>query len=542
MKKNINGIFDSLSEKMPAFLSAVVIAFLVHCYKFTNNFPFFDSFYNFYSSQDMVASGRWFLSAACALSSYFDLPWLIGVFSVFFMAITAAVIADIFEIKNKYLMVLSSGLLVSFPAITETMFFAYTADGYMLAMLLAALCVWFSRMECMGKWKYTAAAVLCLCLACGIYQCYVAFAFILAICYFIGKLLDGSCETRVHVKWILHQAVVYLLGLAGYYVIWKLLLQGKGIDAASYQGISGTGGSLLENGILAAKNCIVSFVFFLLERNPLAQGWTVYSALSCLTAAVFVCLVCFGAGKGKVYKRPVDLLLLFLCLAVIPFGCYLCYFINPQLAYYTRMVQCIAVLFIFTGVLCARWVQGRGKYLIFALLTAVILNHTVIANVCYTYLDRSYEKSYSTMNEIAGRIHLEDDGTAKYIAFVGSFDVISEDADIDNSQLGTLGPLKIVSKAPVFYHDHMILFLSQYTDFTLSYYRTHQEPFPLVPISDNAPVPKGYTFRFPLADEQTQNALLSSEEVAQMGIWPAKDSVKLIDETIVVKLSQKAAW
>ena len=33
--------------------------------------------------------------------------------------------------------------------------------------------------------------------------------------------------------------------------------------------------------------------------------------------------------------------------------------------------------------------------------------------------------------------------------------------------------------------------------------------------------------------------LKDSEEAAQMGIWPAKDSVKLIGDTIVVKLSEE---
>ena len=57
-----------------AFYSAFFIGLLVHIYKFTNLLPNHDSLYNFYSSQNMVASGRWFLSIACSLGSYFDLP------------------------------------------------------------------------------------------------------------------------------------------------------------------------------------------------------------------------------------------------------------------------------------------------------------------------------------------------------------------------------------------------------------------------------------------------------------------------------------
>ena len=520
-----------------AFLSAVIVGFLVHTYKFTNNFPYFDSYYNFYSSQYMVASGRWFLSAACALSSYFDLPWLVGIFSVFYMALAAVAVTEVFEIENPCVIVVSSALLVSFPAITETMFFEYTADGYMLAMFLAALSVCLSRMEYLNNWKSLGISVICLCLTCGIYQCYLAFAFILAACYFVGKLLNGDVDNKTCLRWVGVQAVLYVSALVLYYAVWKVLLNIHGPSAVNYQGINQMGVLNAQHLMRAAINCITFFVGFLMERNPLHHGWTTYSALSCLTCAVFFLMFIWGSLRGQLYQRKLQCFLSALCLIAVPFGCCICFFITPNVSYHTRMVQCIAVLFIFTGVLCERWMRHRGKNLVLLLLIAVALKNSMMANVCYTFLDRSYEKSYATMTEIASRIHMEDDGTAKYIAFVGSFDMLSEDAELDNSQLGTLGPLKLVSKAPVIDHDHMALFLSQYTDFTLSYYRIHQEAFPLMEISEAAPVPQGYTFRFPLLGEERKSALSSNAEVVSMGIWPAGDSVKCIDDTIVVKLS-----
>ena len=53
-----------------AFYSAFFLGLLIHIYKFTNLLPNHDGLYNFYSSQNMVASGRWFLSIACCLGSF----------------------------------------------------------------------------------------------------------------------------------------------------------------------------------------------------------------------------------------------------------------------------------------------------------------------------------------------------------------------------------------------------------------------------------------------------------------------------------------
>ena len=57
-----------------AFYSTLIVALLVHIYKFTNTLPNHDSLYNYYSTQNIIGSGRWALSLACGISSYWDLP------------------------------------------------------------------------------------------------------------------------------------------------------------------------------------------------------------------------------------------------------------------------------------------------------------------------------------------------------------------------------------------------------------------------------------------------------------------------------------
>lgn len=522
-----------------AFFSAFIMGMLVHMYKFTNNYPFLDSYYNVYTSQDMLASGRWFLGVACSFSSFFDLPWLIGILSVFFIACTSAVVAEVFDLESPCLIMVSGGLLASFPAITETMFFEYTADGYMIAMLLSALCVCFSDIEKCRNWKNCCLSAILLCLACGIYQAYISFAFILAVCYLMGLILCERQPVQKLFRWILCQAVIFGSALILYYLVWKLRMYVSGIAANTYQGISDVGSFSAGSLLLAVRRILSEFVMYLLERNPLHQGWTIYGVLNVLTCAAFGGILLWAVVKGQVYRRPAELALLVLCLVSVPFGCYAIYLISPGVTYCTRMLQSMALLFIFTGVLFERLATDKRRELVLLLLAAVVFNNSLMANICYTHMHRFYEKSSATLTEISTRIHMEDDGQVKYVAFLGMMAPMDEDADIDNSQLGMVGPLKMVSKTQVLYHEHISLFLSQYTDFTLSYYRMTGEPFPKQDISPNAPVPEGYEFRFPMGDVRHNQNVLSTPEVAQMGIWPARDSVKKIGDTIVVKLSEE---
>lgn len=523
-----------------AFFSAVIVGFLVHTYKFTNYFPNHDGLFNFWSTQNMVASGRWFLAPACALSSCFDLPWIIGVFSVVFMALTAVFLAEIFEMKNPCLIVLSSALLVSFPAITETMFFAFTADGYMLAMLLATAAVYLTKLSKGIRWKNGIAAAVCICLTCAIYQAYVSYAFVLAVCYFMFELLENRQKTGAYWKWIGCQAGVFAAGLALYYGIWQLIMKLSGITPASYEGISSMGAFSAGTLLTAAKQCVTSFAWLFLERNPLKYGFSVYSVLGILFAAVFV-IVCLTAFHfGGLRKRTGEAVLYFLCIASLPFGCFLCYFVSPGVEYFTRMLQAVVILYILVGVLCERWGNGLCKNLVLLLLAGVILNNSVTANVCYAYLNRCHEQSLATATELSARIHMEDDGTAENVAFIGSIGgnwTISEEEIMDLSKLGTLGPLKMVNYSLLSDHDLIVLFLDRYLDFTLEYYRSHDTQMPIYQFSQTAPVPQGYVFRFPIADQQTQENLKSEEAFAQMGLWPGKNSVKRIGKTIVVRFS-----
>lgn len=522
-----------------AFWSAFVLGLLVHMYKITNMLPNHDSLYNFYSTQNMVASGRWFLSIACGLGSYFDIPWFNGLLSLFFMGITAAMLTEVFRMQAPVLIVLSSGLLVSFPAVTATMFYEFTADGYMLAMALAAFSVCLTRMEFIGKshWLKMVLSSICICLCCGIYQAYVSFAFVLAVCYFMTELLENHREEKLYWKWIGVQAAVYIAGLAAYYIIWKVSLRLLGVVASGYLGINEVGVMGVSQLITAVLNVIKFFVRFFLEWNILEYGLTIYSVLSILFLIAFLGCIGFAVWKCGCLKRKVHLVLLLACLAALPFGCYIWMLASPGVYYRTIMLQSIVLLYIFAAVICDRWICRKGKVLagnaVLLLLVATVFNNAVAANIGYAYMDQCYEKTYAAAVELTSRVHLLDDGTIRHVALVGSLDSWEQEDYFDRGKLGRLGAWKHMDKTILTPE-----FLSLYTDFDLSYYRIKGEEYPLVENEPNIPAPYNWEFRFPTLSAAQTEALGQTMEVQAMPVWPHKDSVKVMGDTIVVKLSQ----
>ena len=503
-------------EYKTAFFSTFIITLLIHLYKFANTLPNHDSVYNYYSDQNVLGSGRWALSLACGISSYWDLPWVNGLLSCVFIALTVVVIVALFKIKNPVLIGLIGALIAAAPATTETFFFLFTADGYMIAMLLAALAVYFSRIDenRLSRWILSGA---CVCISCGIYQAYVSFALLLAVCYFIDDLLQGNHSKQNCFKWILRQAIIYITSLATYYVIWKLCMSFSGITANNYQGISEVGKisvDLLKHGLL---NSVRTTIRYFLEWDVLAHGFTLYSLLS----SVFIFLMGIGLLiailKSGILKRRWAGFLLVLCLiAVAPFAG-IWHFTSDDVGYRPMMLQSLTLLFALTALLYERWAKPVAKNVIAVFLLFVVFNNALMANISYFYMNLCYERTYAEGVEMMSKIHdLQDEYDFDKIAVVGTriYEVQYENSDSETNIMRITGKIHILSglleKSLLYDSEHTVRFLQ--TTFGM----------------DLAPL-----------NFSQRNELLHRDEVQTMGCWPSGNSIAVIDDVLVIKISDR---
>ena len=74
-----------------AFFGCFLSGYLVHLYVFTNIIPNSDGLSRIFDPQQMTVSGRWFLHFASYFNGFTQMPAVIGLFSVLFLALSAAV-------------------------------------------------------------------------------------------------------------------------------------------------------------------------------------------------------------------------------------------------------------------------------------------------------------------------------------------------------------------------------------------------------------------------------------------------------------------
>lgn len=506
-------------EQKIAFIGTFVIALLIHLFHFSNVLPNHDSILNYYTDQNILGSGRWALSIACGFSSYFDLPWVIGILSCVFIALTAVTVITVLNISNPVLILLSGGLLAASPAITETFFFLFTADGYMIAMFLAALSVYLSRMEEKRLLPQFLSAA-CICISCGIYQAYVSFALILAICYFMHQLFLNQYSQKTCIRWIIRQFCIYVGALATYYIIWKLLMHITGTAANNYQGINEVGKlslSLITGGIWRS---VKSFAWYFIQWNVFKFGLTPYILLNLIFIVLFLTGLFIAVNKSGILRRPWALILVILCLiAIIPFAC-IWHFTSESVIYRAMMLQSLTVLFIFAGVLYETWAEQAGKNLMALLLFATIANNSLMANIGYSHLHLCYEQTYAEglymMQDIR---ELQQKHSFSRIAVIGNRheQVAHYAIDPYSAEINPVGQIQIFSEL---LEKSMLYDSSRIVSFLKTIYGIELESVP----------------------RQERKLLFETEAVQSMPVFPVKGSLAVIDNILIVKISDGAPY
>lgn len=124
-----------------AFFSAVILAYAVHLWVFTNLIPNSDGIDRIFDEQEMTVSGRWFLTYVTRLTGSVEAPALLGFVSVLALALTAAVVVDALGIRTRTGGIFAGAFLVVSTALAYTYGFMFTSAAYAIAILMSAVSV-----------------------------------------------------------------------------------------------------------------------------------------------------------------------------------------------------------------------------------------------------------------------------------------------------------------------------------------------------------------------------------------------------------------
>jgi hypothetical protein len=342
-----------------------------------------------------------------------------GLLAILYIAVAACLLLASLRVTDTVASVLIAGLMVSFPVVTATFTYMYTADGYAFALLLACLAVFLAVS---GKYGF-AFAVIPLTLSLGCYQAYFGVAAGLLVLVLLFDILDSQNK----VQQILAKGLKYMgtlvVSLLAYMGMARLVIAARGGTAETYMGIDQMGNiSLADLPRLVGEAYGGAFRFFFTRGDLNGQYYNIHHKLvALLFVAAFVAsgvlLVsrCLGAKLHRNWKR---LLLLLALLLLLPLACNIVFVMTPGLRH-LLMYYGLVLLLVFPIALQAlcplqtRQNAANGVpyivhivscWVIVVAIAFSIYNYAVLANKAYLKMTLGYEQAYAQSVSLAARI------------------------------------------------------------------------------------------------------------------------------------------
>lgn len=489
-----------------AYFSTFLTGLLIHMPIMLRDIPNHDGLASMYFDQNMITSGRWFLTVACGISSYYTLPWLIGLLAMLYLGVACVLLVEFLEVRQGWAVLLIGGLLAAFPSLASTFAYVFTMDGYMLAVLLAVLAVLLTRKYRLGFLP----GGLCLAFSLGIYQAYLPFAVILSL-YGIYLTAAGEGAVREKVKAGLSYLWMGGIGVAAYYLILQLLLRLQGKQLASYQGINGMGsasGAGLPDTILKMYRDFLAFTLKgnVFMNNPFAWGAMILLGLGAAWALLSLCL------QKKWWKSVWFFAIIAITVTALPVAMNLILMISPDVTYHLLMRYQWVLLPICMVAFLSRHGGHRPAAAWLGLVCGAVLvfNYAVMDQIAYSNLEKKYEKTYAYCVRLLDRI----EQTPGYyqgipIAMIG---VVGEESYpvTDLTQEVTAGMIGIGGDSLLYTGANYQAFIRNYLGASLN-----------------------------ILPPEAMEEMYYSEVYREMESFPGADSIRIIDGIMYIKTENK---
>lgn len=487
------------------FWTAIVLGLCTHLPIMLSDIPNHDGLASIYFDQDMTVSGRWFLSVACGFSSYYSLPWLIGLLAIAILAVTAVLLVEVLEVENIPGGMMIAGILVTFPVLTSTFAYVFTMDGYMLAVFLAVLSVYLVTK---GKYGFVFGGIV-LAFSMGIYQAYLPIAMLLCV-YKVVIILLTDGEIKQKLKSIFNYAYMGAIGVVLYYIIMKVMLFLQGIELGAYQGAQEKTGFSIGSFVELYKD----FAEFFLTGKVLVNN--VFSIMAFVViAGIFGIAVIRLIIQRKLYKSVWLYVVLMALIVILPIATNVILVILPNVLYHTLMRYQYVIYLMAMIAFVQKYMPGKIKItgvILSVAVTILVFNYVVTDNIAYSNLEKKYEKTYAYCMRLADRME-QTEGYYQGIpvAMIGvvsdkEYPLTDVTGEVTSKLLGITGDMLLYTG------ENYKVFFANYLGISIN----------LIP-------------------GENMGEIYNSKEYWEMDSFPAKNSMKVVDGILYVKTENKEA-
>lgn len=467
--------------------------------------------YGFSNLGSTIPSGRWMLEIISKIDllifgdGHYGLPIINGFIVIVLVAISACILVSLFEINNKTLCACIAGIMIAFPSITGMFGYIFTVPSYMFGLLLS---VFGAYLVCKNNdWKIIIGIVLMGC-SVGIYQAFIPIILGIFVIYLIRYCVLESNNTKLIIKEAIKIFISVISFILFYFLVNKAVLSISGIELTTYQGINTMGKDSLSDYI--SRIVYAYGRFFILNDN--SKYYMFYGNIKYLYYFILiissVLMVLLFVKLWKINKaNSIILLCLFACIPLA--SNFIFVMVDPDQVH-ALMVYGQIIPYILAVVLLDNDQTNNQliKYIsVIGTIALLLINimYCRFDNQCYLYAELSQQETISYFTTLVTRIKscdkYDDELPVSFVFIDGSH---IEDKSIYDSEY--LNHIKVNP------YDDMYHYVNNYE------WKTFMKRW------------CGYS-----PEIVNGSDLMNNQEVLEMPCYPDADSIKVVDNRVVVK-------
>ena len=506
IQRVLNELFSLGKRFRVPMISALLFGFLAHGFAFTNKLVNHDEVQCLFGKGATVVSGRWGLGILDTIFPNVSMPWIYGIITISLLAVAVCLLVSVLDIRSKLLQGLTAGFVLSFPSLTGTFGYMFTASSYSVSFLLAVLSVWLLRKK--GR-SFLVGAVVCMVASLSIYQSYLSLTAALLVLLLIRDLLTGE-EAGVVLRRGIGYVAFLVVSLGLYWGATQLILRLMHIPMGDYatESITFELRTLPEKVLLAYRCFFMNFIEMGLALIPASISRRLHPLLAVCSAILLLL-------SAKRCKKLPNLLLLAALLVLFPLAINCMYLFTAEDSIHTLVLYSFVCLYllVFTvadlvwDTVLIDWKERLRRLALngTAVLASVILLFNIyVANEAYLNLYLRYENAYGFYSGLAASLTQSPEFT-------------------EDTRLAIIGNWH----SPDFYFNNL----------EATYSLTGVTGFMPNDYSQRAFVEYYLGLSIPFASEAETQEIIASPEYAEMPCYPYYGSMRKFGDIIVVKLS-----
>ena len=313
--------YDNIDKRIKmCFLSAFICGLFAHIYALTNHLYNYDELWHTPTGFGTgLEVGRWALSITVWIQKVlfddcFTIPFINGMLTIILYAVAACFVVSALDIKDEFYAIIVGGLMTTFPAFTCRMFFMFTTHYYAIGIAMAAAGAWIIAKKKLNILKVMIAIALTV-YGMAIYQA----NFTTAVCILVGNLLVWLITENVELKTAIKKCINYVLYLGACMALFlagsKIALSITGKQMETYENLDQMGRLSMEQLIEGIIRCYKTFF-----KLPIIDVYSM-NPNRIVKIAFLICFLVFLYTFVKVWmmKKEVYLkVLVSLVFAVLP--------------------------------------------------------------------------------------------------------------------------------------------------------------------------------------------------------------------------------